>query len=92
MKNSCRFEGYLSKKFEGSFVMNTVERVPEGVVIEAMGVNRDSEEEFGILFFDEIFDLVERISAGKRVANHTDNKSSEIQISVAGDAFVDEVD
>ena len=72
--------------------MDTIKRVAQGVVIETMGIHRYAKKKFGILLCDELFDFVERASAGKRVTNHPDNKSSEVKVCIARHTFVDEID
>ena len=41
---------------------------------------------------NEFFDLVKRASSRKRVANHPNDQGSEVNLSVAGNAFVDEIE
>lgn len=92
VENGCCFERYLGEEFKGSIFMDSLKGVAEGVIVETMRVHRDAKEKFGILFFGENLDFVERIPAGKRVSNHPYNQSSSVQVRIAWDAVVDEVD
>jgi len=59
IEDGGRLEGYLGEKFECAFFMDAVECVAQCVIVEAVGVDRGAEEEFGVLLGDEFLHLVE---------------------------------
>jgi hypothetical protein len=82
----------LGEELQRALFVDTVEGVSQGVVVESAGVDAGSEKQFGVLLRNEILDPVQGASTGKRVANHPDDQGSDVDVGVAGNVFIDEVD
>jgi len=72
--------------------VDAVEGVSQSVVVEPVGVDAGTEKQFGVLLRNEILDLIQGASTGKRVANHPDDQGSDVDVGVAGNVFIDDVD
>jgi len=72
--------------------VDAVECIAQGVVVEIMWINGDSEEKFGVLFGDKFLHFVEWTPTREGVADHASDEGSQVKIGVAWDAPVDQID